>query len=178
GEAFGIRPWLRGALYAYAEAARQGRGQRRFADRPRRLDLRPERGGYGLEIGEVVVLFENQVVQFADGRERAAVLGLSVEFADEIARHFAETARLAGDGREEVPAVTLLEVGDVLEDFGAGAHGGDAGEDAMQQLREQRVGAQAVGVVVRTGDGSEIGAVQAGDGCRGRRIDGHQVARA
>src|SRR5690606_39819257 len=34
GEAFGIRPWLRGALYAYAETARQGRGQRRFADRP------------------------------------------------------------------------------------------------------------------------------------------------
>ena len=69
----------------------------------------------------------------------------------------------------------FVEIGHVLEDFGAGANGGDAGEYLVQQLAEQRIRAQPVGIGIGIGDRIGIGAMQARQGGGASRILGNQV---
>ena len=127
-----------------------------------------------LEGGEVIVVLEDQIVELAL-RRQAARPGVDLELPDEAASDFAEALGLARNGADESSAFGFVEIGDIVEDFGARTDCGDTRQDAVEELGQQWVGAKAVRIVVGVGLGALQGPVETRDRHSCGRLLGHQI---
>ena len=140
------------------------------------LDLGPQLFRHRFERRKIVVALEDQIVELADRRQRPPPPRLDLELPDEASRHIAEPARLARDRRHEPVALALAEVGDILENLGARANRRDPREHPVQELPEQRIGAQPVGIVVGPRLCPLIRPMQPRDHQRRRRLERDKIA--
>ena len=106
------------------------------------------------------------------------MLGIgAVELADQVPRHLGEAVRLPGNRRAEAPPLRIIEVWNVLQYLCARTDRGNARQNLVQQLTEQRIGAQPCRPIFCLSDGFRIGAVKPRHDRRHRRVAGHQIAR-
>ena len=99
----------------------------------------------------MVLPLDDQIINLARRRHVAAAFARCIELADQIARHIRECHHFPPDSGQKTLPLGLFEIGDVLQDFGAGADGGDTGQYLMHQLAQQRVGPQPVSIGIGIG---------------------------
>ncbi len=126
------------------EAARQKLRQAGLVKAAASLHFIPKIMRRTLQLGEIVVLANDQIVHLTHRRGGAPHRSGLIEIADQRSGEIGQIARFAVDRIEETVLVRSVEVGHALQDFGAGAHRGDMAQNLMQQIGQQRIGVQPI----------------------------------
>ncbi len=100
---------------------------------------RTEIGGHLLELRKVIVLFDQEVVDFLGRHDRAGADVRLVEKGCQGLGHAGQPGALGRDDRQETRPFLRLEIGDRLQNFGRGTDGGDAAAHGMHGGAEKRI---------------------------------------